>query len=117
MRYEAELTRLLRNNVPHPDLESATNDLTNIFLAAAETSIPRKKRPKRQYREYWFTDDRVREMNRSLNAARKNYRRSPTRINRDILNDVREHACRVKAGVREEKWFTWCESIDGNNHQ
>lgn len=99
------------HNLP-VELNDHETHVTNAFQAAAAQSIPLTSRPQRTYSDYWFYDERVAEVNRRINAARKCHRRNPTPDNRAILTDVLRHASQIKAGVREEKWTEWCRSID-----
>lgn len=62
----------------HTNLEQHTAHVTNAFQTAANEVIPRTKRPKKAYKDYWFRDERVEAINKGINAARKCWRRNPT---------------------------------------
>lgn len=110
-------SNILADNIQateHQNLETHTTQVTAAFQMAAEAAIPRKTTPNKRYKDYWFRDERVEEINRRINAARKCWRRNQTEDNRNILTDVLRHAKELKKEVREEKWTEWCRTIDAH---
>ncbi|KAK3855787.1 hypothetical protein Pcinc_037833 [Petrolisthes cinctipes] len=76
--------------------------------------FPRSKPPKKQRKDHWFYDQRVRVLNNRLNAARRLYRRHPTDTNRALLREVVHHTRQEKKSIQEQKWIEWCQSIDSH---
>ena len=89
--------------------------LTDALHAAAQDTIPLTSCLKKMFKEHWFRDERVAEMNSRLNATRKLFRRSPTAENRALLTAVQRHATEVKAEIKDQKWMEWCQSLDSHN--
>ena len=99
---------------PPAELNQHEEMVTAALRLAADHAIPMTKPPTRTFKEYWFRDKRVAEMNSRLNATRKLFRNHPTPENRDLLTAVTRHATQVKAEVRDEKWMEWCQSLDSH---
>ncbi|KAK3895451.1 hypothetical protein Pcinc_000793 [Petrolisthes cinctipes] len=73
--FRESLEKQLEGTTPPEDLDQHEEFLTNTFHAAADEAIPRSKPPKKQRKDHWFYDQRVRVLNNRLNAACRLYRR------------------------------------------
>lgn len=98
-----------------PNLEEHTHLLTNAFRTAAKATIPRTAPPKHHHKDYWFYCDRVKEINRRLNRAKKMYRARPTLERLRLLQSVINHSIAEKAAIKEEKWLEWCRSLNSHS--
>ena len=114
-RFAAFLATVLQTLPPQDNLDEVEAATTEAFRSAAEDAIPVSSKPRRLFKDYWFRDERVAEMNARLNATRKHFRRWPTEANKATLKAVLQHTIRVKAEVREEKWVEWCRSLDSHS--
>lgn len=114
-RFAAFLTTVLQTLQPHDSLDELEAATAEAFRSAAHDAIPVSSKPRRRFKDYWFRDERVAEMNARLNATRKHFRRWPTEANKATLKDVLQHTIRVKAEVREKKWVEWCRSLDSHS--
>ena len=115
-RFAAFLANFLQSAQPPQDnLDEMEEATAQAFYKAAEDAIPISSKPRRQFRDYWFRDERVTEMNARLNATRKLFRRWPTEANKATLKAVLQHTITVKAEVREAKWLEWCRSLDSHS--
>ncbi|KAK3883968.1 hypothetical protein Pcinc_011731 [Petrolisthes cinctipes] len=112
--FRQSLEKQLEGTTPPEDLDQHEEFLTNTFHAAADEAIPRSKPPKKQRKDHWFYDQRVRVLNNRLNAARRLYRRHPTDTNRALLREVVHHTRQEKKSIQEQKWIEWCQSIDSH---
>lgn len=100
---------------PHsPDLDTHARQVTGNFTTAAKASIPLTTRPHKLYKDYWFRNNEIIELNRMLNRARKMLRNHPSPENKANLRDLIPLARDRKATIREEKWVEWCKSIDAH---
>lgn len=91
-------------------LDERAELLQSLIIQAAHHAIPVVKPHARNYRDAWIYGPRVKELNRRVNAARKNLRRSPSTAAHQYLSSVVNHAREEKARLREKAWFDWCRS-------
>ncbi|KAK3874631.1 hypothetical protein Pcinc_020450 [Petrolisthes cinctipes] len=77
-------------------------------------AIPKTKPHKKQRKNNWFYDQRVRILNNRINAARRLNRRHPTDNNRTLLRKVVQSTRREKKNIQEQKWIEWCQGIDSH---
>lgn len=85
--------------------------LSDVILQAAQQYIPTAKPHSRTYKDSWIYGPRVKELNRRINVARKNFRRHPSTINRRYLQSVARHAKAENTRLRQEAWIDWCQSV------
>ncbi|MPC42308.1 RNA-directed DNA polymerase from mobile element jockey [Portunus trituberculatus] len=95
----------------HIPLDEHALLLSSLILQAAHSAIPVAKVHSRTYKDAWIYGPKVKELNRRLNAARKNFHRRPTQSNRLYLNSVAHHVNATKQRLRDEAWLSWCRSI------
>ena len=115
-RFTASLAASLQMLQPPQDLDRHEAAICEVLRKAAEESIPVSSRPRKTYRDHWFRDESIVEMNARLNATRKLYKRRPTPENKTLLKAVVDHTSRIKAEVREKKWLEWCRGLDSHSN-
>ena len=115
-RFAASLAASLQTLQPPQNLDEHGAGICEALRKAAGKSIPVSSRPRKTYKDYWFRDERIAEMNSRLNATRKLYKRRSTPENKTLLKAVIDHTSRIKTEVREEKWMEWCRGLDAHSN-
>ncbi|KAG0720375.1 hypothetical protein GWK47_048625 [Chionoecetes opilio] len=102
--------------LPAPRWNTKLANWAKTFHAAASESIPlTSSSTTKPPRDYWFYNDRVRELNSRITFTRRLYRRKPTAQNRALLQVVVSAANRRKADIRREHWLNWCRGLDSHS--
>ncbi|KAK3860254.1 hypothetical protein Pcinc_033684 [Petrolisthes cinctipes] len=112
--FRQSIEKQLKEIRPPDDLDKHEEFLTNIFHKAAKEAIPLTKPCKKQRKDHWFYNERVRVLNNRLNAARRLNRRHPSDKNRALLRAVVQLTHQEKKKIQEQKWIEWCQGIDSH---
>lgn len=92
-------------------LDEHEQHLLQALNAAAESAIPPKKNGK-HHRDWWFYNDKVKEMNARVNHHRRKLRRHRTQENLKQLREVIAHSREVSNQARTDQWYKWCTSFN-----
>ncbi|KAK3850142.1 hypothetical protein Pcinc_043131 [Petrolisthes cinctipes] len=112
--FRQSIEKQLKEIRPPDDLDKHEEFLTNIFHKAANEAIPLTKPCKKQRKDHWFYNERVRVLKNRLNAARRLNRRHPSDKNRALLRAVVQLTHQEKKKIQEQKWIEWCQGIDSH---
>ncbi|KAK8397507.1 hypothetical protein O3P69_004335 [Scylla paramamosain] len=88
--------------------------LVDAFHRAANTAIPKTKKPQRNYKDHWYYDQRVKEYHHQVNQARKLNRAHHTQATRDLLRAAIRTAREGTKKIRSEKWIEWCSGMNAH---
>lgn len=92
-------------------LDEQETQLLNALNNAASIAIPKKKNGQ-YHRDWWFFNEKIREMNARVNQHRKTFRRHRSQENARRLREVIAHSRIVSNQARIDQWYEWCASFD-----
>lgn len=91
--------------LPH-NINDTERDLVRIFRSALEKACPVSYHGNRQYKDYWYYDDEVKELHARGNTARKQFKRHRSDDNRELLQAAVRSTDRKLQEIREENGWS-----------
>ncbi|KAK3883318.1 hypothetical protein Pcinc_012354 [Petrolisthes cinctipes] len=102
------LASRLRTNATGLHLNQALRESRD----AARASVPLSNGHTKVYRDRWIYGPQVKELNRRVIEARKDYRSRPNTPTRQYLRSMVHHARATKTKLRNKAWTEWCQGIN-----
>ncbi|KAK8372191.1 hypothetical protein O3P69_017822 [Scylla paramamosain] len=112
--FREELLHHLTQVDPGLNVNDRERRLVDAFHRAANTAIPKTKKPQRNYKDHWYYDQRVKEYHHRVNQARKLNRAHHTQATRDLLRAAIRTAREGTKKIRSEKWIEWCSGMNAH---
>ena len=97
---------------PPTDINQLEADLVSAFHEAADAAMPKSKPNRKNHKDSWYYNERVRELKHRLNVARRVHRKRPSANSLRILRDFARHVRVELKEIRTNKWLEWCAGLN-----
>ena len=102
---------LQESDAPNQNVDALEARLVSAINQAASQAIPKTRPCTRNYKDAWYYNDEIKEVNHRVNMCRKAFRKTRSPGNLANLREATTQAREAAKRVREEKWLEWCESF------